>query len=153
MQLFINNQSSYKPDELVELGENNENQLDSQLKSYNNSTISMKTSNINNNDSSLAQGGIGLGGEITCERTLDDCEFFDYLNYIGQWSRGLIPNSAFFTINLNELFTPEVQANVVVDKKNVKPQQGKNDPNKGEYKEDGNINLIINYLIFNIYRC
>ena len=89
------------------------------------------------NDSEMGKTTEFVIPEISVEKTLDDCEFFDYLNYIGQWSKGLIPSNAFFTINLNELMASEVQPNVVVDKK--KPQ-GKPEVNKEEFKEDGKYN-------------
>jgi len=143
MQLYINNQSSAKHEDLNEFGHIPDNQLDNQLKNYNNSTMSLKSAGNNNNfnnDSANTELGLATAGFIS-EKTLDDCEFLDYLSYIGQWRKGLIPNNAFVTINLNELMASESQANIV--DKNKKVQPGKPETNKEEYKEDGMI--FINY--------
>ena len=71
------------------------------------------------------------------DRTLDDCEFLDYINYIGQWSKNIIPHSAFTKLNLNDFVeSTNIQTNV----KNAKPVQ---QVAKDETKEDDSDNLII----------
>ena len=143
MQLFINNQSALKQEEYSRLPDLNQtdNQIENQLKSYNNSTISLKSSKLNaGNESSMVP--LSEMEEITCEKTLDECEFLDYLNYMGQWRRSLIPTTAFFTINLVELMTDPQQA-AAVDPKAKKPPVGKGVEVKEEYKEDDPDNLII----------
>ncbi len=71
------------------------------------------------------------------DKVLDDCEFIDYINYQGQWSKGLIPESAFAPINLSDIFAPDPSA---LAQAALKDPKGKNiaqqQPPKEEYKEE-----------------
>jgi len=78
------------------------------------------------------------------DKVLDDCEFIDYINYQGQWSKGLIPESAFAPINLSDIFAPDPSA---LAQAALKDPKGKNiaqqQPPKEEYKEEDQDNLAI----------
>ena len=73
---------------------------------------------------------------------LDDCEFSDYLYFMGQWKNDVIPNSSFTQINLVELFSEPVQ---VIQDLTAKPGAKQTKPNPNvkenkevlEYKEEG----------------
>jgi len=77
------------------------------------------------------------------DKILDECEFIDYINYQGQWSKALIPEFAFAPINLNDLFAP--------DPNSASAQAAQKDPKakssqpaaKEEYKEEDPDNLAI----------
>ena len=73
---------------------------------------------------------------------MDDCEFLDYLYFMGQWKTDIIPNSSYTHINLVELFSEPVQ---VSQELNIKPAAKQTKPNPNikenkdviEYKEEG----------------
>lgn len=77
------------------------------------------------------------------DKTLDDCEFVDYIHFLGQWSKDLIPDSAFFTINLSELMTDAASQDANQGKaQNKKPGNNK-DKNDEGFKEEDIDNLKI----------
>jgi hypothetical protein len=68
------------------------------------------------------------------DRTLDDTEFMDYINYNGQWNKSLIPQSAFNKLNLNDFIENNVQTNI----------KGKNvQITKEDIRDDDTDNLVI----------
>ena len=79
------------------------------------------------------------------DELLDDCEFLDYLYFIGQWKTDLIPLNSFTQINLVDLFQ-EVAALTQdpTNNKNVKPVKPnpnvKDTKDTIEIKEDGKQN-------------
>lgn len=76
------------------------------------------------------------------DKTLDDCEFIDYVNYLGQWSRGLIPQSAYVMINVSEIMSDVNAVQEKVDPKAPKKPVQKKNEEEG-FKEEDPENLII----------
>jgi len=87
------------------------------------------------------------------DKILNDCEFIDYVNYRGQWSKAIIPEIAFSPINLTDLFAPDPS---VLAQASIKDPKGKNaqqqqPPPKEEYKEEDPDNLAISEERINNY--
>ena len=65
-------------------------------------------------------------GYRSLDKILDDCEFYDYINFLGQWSREIIPSSGFTTLNYNDIMELNTPVNVpqtgAKNNKNVQPQ-------------------------------
>jgi len=80
------------------------------------------------------------------DKVLDECEFIDYINYQGQWTKALIPEKAFTLINLADLFLIDQNSAsstlVQKDSKATKPPTDRQPP-KEEYKEEDPDNLVI----------
>jgi adenylate kinase family enzyme len=79
---------------------------------------------------------------------LDECEFLDYLYFIGQWKTDLIPITSYTQININELFQEANTQTTADQNAKTNPKQAKPTPNVKEkevveYKEDDPENLII----------
>lgn len=73
------------------------------------------------------------------DKIMDDCEFYDYINYVGQWySNDLIPEAAYIQINPTELNAETEQNKNDKNRKNINPTK-----NNEEYKETDTDNLII----------
>ena len=86
----------------------------------------------------------------TLDQILDECEFFDYVNFIGQWNSNLIPEGAFITITPQDLVFDYVapagqQDNGKKDKggKNVNAAKGQKDSIEDIIKEEAPENLVI----------
>jgi hypothetical protein len=97
-QLFINDHS------LFNTGLANRNILSRQSDNPENDGILSEASNTKTSFHSTSPYTV-------IDRTLDDCEFLDYINYIGQWSKNLIPQSGFIKLTMND-FVENNQTNV-----------------------------------------
>lgn len=59
------------------------------------------------------------------ESAIDECELFDYINFIGQWKKSLIPQSSFITLKINEVLNQEFFLNYLPQKKAIGYSSGR----------------------------
>lgn len=81
------------------------------------------------------------------DKKLDECELYDYVNYLSQWSYDNVHESNFIVISLADLMQPEIyddpkaKDNKAKNQKNVTNKANKKDDE--EFKEDNPMNLEI----------
>jgi adenylate kinase family enzyme len=160
-QLFINDQSLRNRDIVPEsrsiLPSHRKNDAEDEIKhpEMQKSTLNLKTTDLAVvNNSVLNQSNLmsNFGGTETrafyiastpytqIDKTLDDCEFLDYINLMGQWNKKLIPATGFVKINQQDLMNETMYQN------NVSPVKGNKQAVRDkteEVKEEDPENLVI----------
>jgi adenylate kinase family enzyme len=148
-QLFINNQSLCDREMVPEnrtIMSHRRNEasmiedMEHEIKNLNNSMLNQTIQGSNYNATEGKTFYIAAAPYTVIDKTLDDCEFLDYINLIGQWSKGIIPISAFTKLNLQDIMTDTTALNSTNTlKNNFKSQKEKVE----EFKEEDPDNLII----------
>jgi adenylate kinase family enzyme len=157
-QLFINNQSLQNrelvPENRTIISSHRKNEVSileeegsPEVKNVNNSVLNQTMQGSHYNMTEGKSFYIASAPYTVIDKTLDDCEFLDYINLIGQWGRGLIPSSAFVKLNLQEIMAHDntgLNSTGAIGKNNLKTAGGHHQKDKPEeIKEDDPDNLVI----------